>query len=99
VEFSPVSPSDLSLARASMESAPALPTVIGGEGVGRVIAVGAGVEKNVKVGDRVLALSSFTRRERMVVPALAVSSPCLRARIRCSFDAGHPSPDRGTAAQ
>ena len=43
--------------------------MIGGEGVGRVIAVGAGVE-NVKVGDRVLApLSSFTWRERMVVPA------------------------------
>ena len=48
---------------------PALPTVIGGEGVGRVLAVGSGVE-NVKVGDRVLApLSSFTWRERMVVSA------------------------------
>ena len=52
-----------------MASRPALPTVIGNEGVGRVLAVGPGVE-NVKVGDRVLApLSSFTWREQMVVSA------------------------------
>ncbi len=69
VEFSPVNPSDLLLAQGIYGIRPALPTVIGGEGVGRVIAVGARVE-NVKVGDRVLApLSSFTWRERMVVPA------------------------------
>jgi NADPH:quinone reductase-like Zn-dependent oxidoreductase len=69
VEFSPVNPSDLLLARGIYGIRPALPTVIGGEAVGRVIAVGAGVE-NVKVGDRVLApLSSFTWRERMAVPA------------------------------
>src|SRR5579862_8298011 len=69
VEFSPVNPSDLLLARGIYGIRPALPTVIGGEGVGRVLAVGAGVE-NVKVGDRVLApLSSFTWRERMVLPA------------------------------
>jgi NADPH:quinone reductase-like Zn-dependent oxidoreductase len=69
VEFSPVNPSDLLLARGIYGIRPALPTVIGGEGVGRVLAVGAGVE-NVKVDDRVLApLSSFTWRERMVVPA------------------------------
>jgi NADPH:quinone reductase-like Zn-dependent oxidoreductase len=69
VEFSPVNPSDLLLARGIYGIRPTLPTVIGGEGVGRVLAVGAEVE-NVKVGDRVLApLSSFTWRERMVVPA------------------------------
>jgi NADPH:quinone reductase-like Zn-dependent oxidoreductase len=69
VEFSPVNPSDLLLARGIYGIRPALPTVIGGEGVGGVLAVGAGVE-NVKVGDRVVApLSSFTWRERMVVPA------------------------------
>jgi NADPH:quinone reductase-like Zn-dependent oxidoreductase len=69
VEFSPVNPSDLLLARGIYGIRPELPTVIGGEGVGRVIAVGAGVE-TVKVEDRVLApLSSFTWRERMVVPA------------------------------
>jgi NADPH:quinone reductase-like Zn-dependent oxidoreductase len=69
VEFSPLNQSDLLLARGIYGTRPALPTVIGNEGVGRVLAVGPGVE-NVKVGDRVLApLSSFTWRERMVVSA------------------------------
>jgi NADPH:quinone reductase-like Zn-dependent oxidoreductase len=69
VEFSPLNESDLLLARGIYGSRPALPTVIGNEGVGRVLAVGAGVQ-NVKAGDRVLPpLSSFTWRERMVVPA------------------------------
>ena len=69
VEFSPLNQSDLLLARGLYGSRSTLPTVIGNEGVGRVLAVGAGVEK-VKVGDRVLApLSSFTWRQRMVVPA------------------------------
>jgi NADPH:quinone reductase-like Zn-dependent oxidoreductase len=69
VEFSPINPSDLLLARGAYGIRPALPTVIGNEAVGRILAAGVGV-KNVKVGDRVLApLSSFTWRERMVVPA------------------------------
>jgi NADPH:quinone reductase-like Zn-dependent oxidoreductase len=69
VEFSPLNQSDLLLARGIYAVRPALPTVIGNEGVGRVLAVGRGVE-NVKVGDRVLpSLSSFTWRERMVVSA------------------------------
>ena len=69
VEFSPVNPSDLLLARGIYGIRPALPTVIGGEGVGRVLAVGVGVE-NVKVGDRVCApLSSFTWRQRMIISA------------------------------
>ena len=69
VEFSPLNQSDLLLARGIYGSRPALPTIIGNEGVGRVLVVGAGVE-NVKVGDRVLApLSSFTWRERMVISA------------------------------
>jgi len=69
VEFSPLNPSDLLLAKGNYGIRPALPTVIGGEGVGRVLALGAGV-KNVKVGDRIVApLSSFTWRERMVISA------------------------------
>src|SRR5260370_39863459 len=69
VEFSPLNQSDLLLARGIYGSRPALPTVIGNEGVGRVLNVGAGVE-NVKVGDRVLPpLSSFTCRERVVISA------------------------------
>ena len=69
VEFSPLNQSDLLLARGIYGTRPALPTVIGNEGVGRVLAIGPGVD-NVKVGDRVLApLSSFTWRERMVVSA------------------------------
>jgi NADPH:quinone reductase-like Zn-dependent oxidoreductase len=69
VEFSPINPNDLSVARGTYAFRPPLPAVIGNEGVGRVLAVGRGVE-SVKVGDRVLApLSSFTWRERMVVSA------------------------------
>jgi NADPH:quinone reductase-like Zn-dependent oxidoreductase len=74
VEFSPINPNDLSVARGTYAFRPPLPTVIGNEGVGRVLAVGPGVE-NVKVGDRVLApLSSFTWRERMVVSAPGLSA-------------------------
>ena len=69
VEFSPINPNDLMLARGIYAIRPALPTVIGNEGVGRVLAVGPGV-KDVKVGDRVLVpLSSFAWRERLVTSA------------------------------
>jgi NADPH:quinone reductase-like Zn-dependent oxidoreductase len=69
VEFSPINPNDLMLAQGIYGVRPALPTVIGNEGVGRVLGVGVGVQ-NVKAGDRVLApLSSFTWRERMVISA------------------------------
>jgi NADPH:quinone reductase-like Zn-dependent oxidoreductase len=44
VEFSPIDPSDLLLALGIYALHPALPTVIGNEGVGRVLAVGPGVE-------------------------------------------------------
>jgi NADPH:quinone reductase-like Zn-dependent oxidoreductase len=62
------------VAQGSYAFRPPLPTVIGNEGVGRILAVGPGVE-SVKVGDRVLApLSSFTWRERMVISAGGLSS-------------------------
>src|SRR5258708_5594205 len=74
VEFSPINPNDLMLAQGIYAFRPPLPTVIGNEGVGRVLAVGPGVE-SVKVGDRVLApLSSFTWRDRMVISAARLSS-------------------------
>src|SRR5258707_10410249 len=69
VEFSPINPSDLLLANGIYGVRPELPSVIGNEGVGRVLAVRQGV-KNVKVGDRVLApLSSFTWRQRLLASA------------------------------
>ena len=84
VEFSPINPNDLSVARGTYAFRPPLPTVIGNEGVGRVLAVGPGVE-SVKVGDRVLAPpSSFTWRERIVVSAAAFP-PCPLTRTRGSW--------------
>jgi NADPH:quinone reductase-like Zn-dependent oxidoreductase len=74
VEFSPINPNDLMVAQGIYAYRPPLPTVIGNEGVGRVLAVGPEVE-SVKVGDRVLApLSSFTWRERMVISADGLSA-------------------------
>jgi NADPH:quinone reductase-like Zn-dependent oxidoreductase len=69
VEFSPVDLSDLLVVRGVYPLRPRLPSVIGNEGVGRVLAVGPGVE-NVTVGDRVLTpLYGFAWAERIVVPA------------------------------
>ena len=51
VEFSPINPNDLMVAQGIYAFRPPLPTVIGNEGVGRILAVGPGVE-SVKVGDR-----------------------------------------------
>ncbi len=74
VEFSPINPNDLMVAQGIYAFRPPLPAVIGNEGVGRVLAVGPGVE-SVKVGARVLAPpSSFTWRERIVVSAGGLSA-------------------------
>src|SRR5580700_5478087 len=74
VEYSPINPNDLMVAQGIYAIRPTLPAVIGNEGVGKVLAVGPGVE-NVKLGDRVLApLSSFTWRERMVISAGGLSA-------------------------
>src|ERR1700730_18130807 len=69
VEFSPINPNDVMVAQGIYSCGPPLPAVIGNEGVGRVLAIGPGVE-SVKVGDRVLAPpGSFTWRGRIVVSA------------------------------
>jgi NADPH:quinone reductase-like Zn-dependent oxidoreductase len=69
IEYSPINPNDLLVARGAYPLRPVLPSVIGNEGVGRVVAVGPGVT-NVAVGDRVLPpRSSWVWRERMVFPA------------------------------
>src|SRR6266478_7266659 len=69
IEFSPINFSDILVARGLYPLHPELPSVIGNEGAGRVLEVGAGVG-NVRVGDRVtLPTGGFTWRERMVVNA------------------------------
>jgi NADPH:quinone reductase-like Zn-dependent oxidoreductase len=69
VEFSPINLNDLLLVRGTYPVRPSLPSVIGNEGVGRILAVGPGVE-NVRAGDRVLTpLYGFAWAERIVVAA------------------------------
>jgi NADPH:quinone reductase-like Zn-dependent oxidoreductase len=53
LEASPINPSDLMMIAGGYGYRPGLPAVMGTEGVGRVVAVGAGV-KHVKEGDRTL---------------------------------------------
>jgi NADPH:quinone reductase-like Zn-dependent oxidoreductase len=69
VEFSPVNPNDLLLARGLYPVRPELPSIIGNEGVGRVIAIGPGVTQ-VDVGNRVLVPQRvFAWAERVLAPA------------------------------
>jgi len=69
VEFSPLNPNDLMLAQGIYSVHPELPSVIGNEGVGRVLAIGSGVTQ-VQVGDRVLVpLHVFAWAERVLAPA------------------------------
>ena len=69
VEFSPIDLSDLLVVSGAYPIRPSLPSVIGNEGVGQILAVGPGVD-NVAVGDRVLTpLYGHAWAERIVVPA------------------------------
>jgi NADPH:quinone reductase-like Zn-dependent oxidoreductase len=69
VEFSPIDLSDLLVVSGAYPFRPSLPSVIGNEGVGRILAVGPGVD-DVAVGDRVLTpLYGLAWAERIVVPA------------------------------
>src|SRR4029453_12702512 len=69
VEHAPINMNDLYLIQRVYPVRPSLPSVVGNEGVGRVLAIGRGVD-HLKVGDRVLVpLYSFSWRERLVAPA------------------------------
>src|SRR5580698_2059561 len=67
IEAAPINPSDLNLIRGVYGVRPDLPAALGAEGVGRVVAVGAGVDVS-RVGTRVL-----------VVPTLEQGTWCERA--------------------
>lgn len=64
---SPINPADLLLLSGLYGQLPPLPAIAGLEGVGRVTALGSGVD-HLKIGDRVL-LPGQCWRERMVIPA------------------------------
>src|SRR3979409_1948658 len=53
VEHAPINMNDLYLIQGVYPVRPSLPSVVGNEGVGRVLAIGRGVD-HLKVGDRVL---------------------------------------------
>src|SRR6266851_8338119 len=82
MEYAPIAYSDLLLAEGVYLLRPKLPSVIGGEGVGIVGAIGPGVT-SVKVGDRVtIPFGTFTWSEKVVAPAqgLFVVPPSIDAR-------------------
>ena len=69
MEFSPINVSDLLVANGLFPTKPTLPAVIGGEGVGKVIALGGGVA-NVRKGDRVLIRHGvFAWAQMVMAPA------------------------------
>src|SRR5258705_9751202 len=69
VEHAPINMNDLYLIQGVYPVRPSLPSVVGNEGVGRVLAIGRGVD-HLKVGGRVvLPLYSFSWRGRLVAPA------------------------------
>lgn len=71
MEAAPINPSDLMLVRGVYGVRPELPAALGAEGVGRVVAVGEGVDAS-RVGERVLVvptLEQTTWRERTILDA------------------------------
>jgi NADPH:quinone reductase len=81
LRFAALNPADAFLAQAMYPAKPALPHILGRDGVGRVAAVGAGVS-NVKAGDTVGILRCDvgvevwgTLAEKVVVPAASVAPP------------------------
>jgi NADPH:quinone reductase-like Zn-dependent oxidoreductase len=69
VEYAPINDSDLLVASGLYAVQPKLPSVVGNEGAGKVLAVGDGVQ-NVKVGDRVvIPRGVFSWAEKVLAPA------------------------------
>jgi NADPH:quinone reductase-like Zn-dependent oxidoreductase len=69
MEYAPINGNDLAVITNRFVYSTPLPSIVGNEGVGRVLQVGSNVF-NVKVGDRVLPpLYALTWRERLVSPA------------------------------
>ena len=69
VEYAPINDSDLLLASGLYALRPKLPSVVGNEGAGKVLAVGDGVQ-NVKIGDRVvIPHGAFSWAEKVLAPA------------------------------
>jgi len=71
IEAAPINPSDLQLIRGIYGVRPDLPAALGAEGVGRVVAVGAGLDRS-RIGTRVLVvptLEQATWREQTVLDA------------------------------
>jgi NADPH:quinone reductase-like Zn-dependent oxidoreductase len=69
VEYAPINVNDLLMIKGTFHYTPALPTVVGNEGVGRVLEVGPDV-LGLSVGDRVLLpVYCNSWRERLVVNA------------------------------
>src|SRR5438552_11456042 len=58
MEASPINPSDLLLIRGFYGHRPDLPAALGTEGVGRIVAVGEGVDP-VRIGSRVLIIPTL----------------------------------------
>jgi NADPH:quinone reductase-like Zn-dependent oxidoreductase len=74
VEYAPINMNDLYVIQGTFPVRPSLPSFVGNEGVGRVLAVGSGVE-HLKVDDRILIpLYAFSWREQLVVPAAGLFS-------------------------
>src|SRR6201998_3340705 len=79
VEYAPINDSDLLLASGLYALRPKLPSVVGNEGSGKVLAVGGGVQ-NVKIGDRVvIPPGGFAWAEKVL--ALAKEAIVLPAEV------------------
>jgi NADPH:quinone reductase-like Zn-dependent oxidoreductase len=69
VEYAPINDNDMLLARGLYAAHPKLPSVVGNEGAGKVLAVGDDVQ-NVKIGDRVVIPHGvFSWAEKVLAPA------------------------------